>query len=320
MKDEHNHFKVKILADSYCEQEQINGEIASSRVTSFELEYYRYIHCEMLTHRVASRNAASSRAIPVIKKIKQVWNDPALAVFWGVNRKGMQAVEEMSGFRLKAAKFTWRLASKFACIFAYTLQKLGLHKQLTNRLLEPFEIYKVVFTATEFENFFKLRDHPDAQPEFQVLARAMRKALDNSEPMKIFPGEYHLPYIDRVRNDDGTLSYYSEGVEVSLDDAIMISISCAAQASYRLLDMTLNKAKSIYKKLILSAPSHDSPREHQCTPMKSMKFDMFEGLTWQDGVTHMSRDGYKWSGNLRGFIQCRHGYTPDVENILSVED
>ena len=299
-----------ILADSV-------SSVSGKRITTFELEYPRLIHAELMTHRLFSRNAASSRAIPIKKKIKMIWNSPAMPVHWGKNQPGMQAKAELQGFKRSLAKFAWKTASKLACISTYALFKLGIHKQIVNRILEPFERYKVVLTATEFENWFWLRDHEDAQPEIRELARVMSKAREESNPFELHPGEWHLPYVSTKRRDigqhgGGSIIYKVGDEEVDLNTAQQVSASCCAQVSYRVLNQSIEKAKDIFSKLMNSVPSHSSPTEHQATPMKC--FDNLSyiatGVDYEDGITHTSLKSDMngcdlWSGNFCGWIQYR---------------
>ena len=250
---------VKIIADSINEQNQ--------RVTTMELEYPRFIHSEFMTHRVFSRNAASSRAIPIQKLMQQVIEDPATPVEWGSNQSGMQAGEEV--FDKESCNMAWREAARMAVKSAKKLEALGLHKQIVNRVLEPFQRMKTVVTATDWENFFELRAHKDAQPEIQMLARMMHNAMLVSTPKKITRGEWHLPYIT-----DEMLEKHGLGV------CKMISASCCAQVSYRLLDDSVDKATMVYDRLVNSTPIHASPFEHQATPYaeKCCNFNGFKQL------------------------------------------
>lgn len=297
--------KAKILADS------VSG-ISGKRITSFELEYPRYVHAELLTHRLFSRNAASSRAIPVHKKLKMVWKDPVIPIKWGKNKPGMQSSDEFTGWRASVLKFAWKSASKLACISAWTLMKLGLHKQWAGRCLEWFERYKVVLTATEYENWEWLRDHEDAQPEIRELAKCMIEARDESKPMTLHPGEWHLPYVHTQRDLTGDIAYVIDGHEVDLDTAQKVSASCCAQVSYRVLNMEINKAKNIFNKLIESVPVHASPTEHQATPMwgwDTLAYGLYE-WAFEEGITHIKLqedlEGCDlWSGNFCSWIQYR---------------
>src|SRR5690606_34088242 len=160
------------------------------RLITSELTYPRIIHAEFMTHRMFSRNAASSRAIPISKMMKMVQDNPAMPVYWGKNMKGMSSDSLVSD--VESAKACWIAASKSAIESAVQLTKHDLHKQITNRVLEPFQYITVICTATEYSNFFKLRDHKDAQPEIAELAKIWRAAQDSSEPQERI---WHIPYI-----------------------------------------------------------------------------------------------------------------------------
>ena len=306
---------AKIIAISVAP----NGQM----IVTWELEYQRFIHGEFMTHRLFSRNAASSRAIPVATIIKQVNDDPAMPIHWGANQSGMQASNELSPVMQVGAKWAWKMAAKAAVKWAEAMVKLGLHKQATNRILEPFQTMKTVMTATCMDNFFWLRNHPDAQPEIKELARLMWEALQASTPFELKPGEWHVPYVWTGRNAAGEVAYgldtgrVENGLkvydELSLENALQISSSCCAQVSYRRLDDTLEKAQMVYKRLVDSEPVHASPFEHQATPMIDPEYeDMLvrrfsedaEGA-FDEGVTHTDRNGKNWSGNFVGWVQHR---------------
>ena len=303
--------QVRLIKDSIA-----NG----IRLPTFILEYNRYIHSELLTHRVLSKNSSSSRAIPTSAIIQNIRDNPAEAVWWGKNMSGMQAKEALSGWRLKLAKLVWASARECAILGARLFNAIGLHKQLANRILEPFQNIRVVVTATEWNNFFTLRDHPDAQPEFAALARMMKLAMEASTPTVLQPGEWHIPYVTCHRMPNGRIAYLqpeitqTECVEITLEEALMISASMAAQESYRKSDPSLEKAKKIYAQLVESKPAHSSPSEHQAMAMFSTGVmnlpdeeiaDVFKAMVTTEGVTHVDKAGNFWSGNLRGYVQYR---------------
>lgn len=239
--------EAKVIKDSIAKD--------CSRITSVQLRYPRFIHAELMTHRVFSRNSASSRAIPIEKLIDEAVNDPAYPTFFGKNQKGMQAWEEVDD-KNKALKL-WLFARDDAVINARILASAGLHKQIVNRVLEPFVHINVLVTATDFSNFFELRDHKDAQPEIQELAKEIKKALETSTPNMLEYDEWHLPYIGDVTN------------YASLDEAKKVSAARCASVSYKTVDgkeMTVEKALEIYSKLVGSHPFHASPFEHQARP------------------------------------------------------
>lgn len=272
------------------------------QIISFELEYPRFIHAEFMTHRVFSRNAASSRAIPISKNIEQVKNRLAHPIHWGVNKPGMQASDELEGDMRINVQQDWVRASQFACHIAERFQTFEAHKQLSNRVLEPFVHMKTVMTTTEIKNFMELRDHKDAQPEIAALARAMAVAVSESEPLVLKEGEYHVPYVDRLRNSEGVLDYFINGAKVSVEIALQVSASACAQVSYRILNLGIEKAQAIYQKLVTGKPVHASPFEHQATPLIAPKKT---AKTWPAGVTHLDRNGEFWSGNFHGWLQNR---------------
>lgn len=254
---------AKVIADSV-------NTLTGVRLTTFEVESARMIWSEVMTHRVFSRNAASTRAIPVKNMISRVWNDPFMPVWWGKNQAGMQAKEELTGFKLWLAKLSWKGCSKVACAMAYSLSKIGMHKQIAGRVLEPFSMIKAVISSTELDNWYALRRHEDAQPEIRALADAMWEVQQKSTPKKLYPGQWHLPYVRTEEDGVGSIAiqrYFDEdGNEINRDLAIMISTSCCAQVSYRKNDPSPDKAEAIYDRLINSNPPHMSPAEHQATP------------------------------------------------------
>lgn len=280
------------------------------RITTVELEYPRFIHSEVMTHRMFSRNSASSRAIPVAKIIEQVETNPAMPIHWGKNQPGMQANEELQGVEREAMIQSWIASAKEAASRAKVMSQIGGHKQIVNRILEPYQIMKVLVTATEWQNFFHLRDHEDAQPEIKELAVQIKKAIQESVPDKLECGMWHLPYIV-TKFEQGEQTYWLDAeTEVSLEDAQKVSCSACAQVSYRKLDTSLEKAKELYKKLVESEPVHASSFEHCAKVMKTDKWPQYICPdVWidveEEGITHADRDGVYWSGNFKGWIQYR---------------
>lgn len=287
---------AKVVADSV-------SSVSGKRITTFELEYPRFIHSEFMTHRLFSRNAASSRAIPVEKVIDQVESDPATPIHWGKNQSGMQAKEQLQGEPLENAVMWWEILAGTTGEKARILKDTGVHKQVVNRVLEPYQFIKVVCTATEFDNFFWLRCHEDAQPEIRELAECMYEAYKMSVPESLNPGEWHTPYVSHMNDEWGNLKYYidvdGETKVLSLAEALRVSSSCCAQISFRVLDESLEKAEKIYKMLVESEPVHASPFEHSATPMR-------DGAALEDeGVTSLHKELGLMSGNLAGWVQYR---------------
>lgn len=308
---EHN-YEVELVADSTSEN--------SKRISTFVLTYPRFVHAELMTHRVFSRNAMSSRAIPVQKMISHIEDRPAMPIHWGKNQPGMQANEEHDedvtinlSWLLNDLSYTlpkkeaWKEAMKFAVSVADGFAKAGYHKQIVNRILEPFQFIRTVVTATEFDNWYWLRDHSDAQPEIKRVAEMMLTLHNQSTPHKLHHTEWHTPFYG-----DGVWSaHYTDDLGVDfdkfgmcLDDALKISASCSAQASFRKADDSIEKARDIYQRLVDSKPIHASPFEHQAKPMQNVSgYEPFKGTS--EGTTHMDMNGNYWSGNFKGWVQHR---------------
>lgn len=235
---------------------------------------------EFMTHRMFSRNSASSRAIPIEKMIKMVQTNPAMPVFWGKNKKGMSADAQLDD--ISRCKSLWLKGRDRAVLTAKAMLDAGLHKQITNRVLEPWLWHTVICTATEWSNFFALRDHEDAQPEIAHLARLMREAQSKSIPET---NEIHLPYI--VDED------YSDAVDFSETDLVeslfKVSSARCARVSYLTHDgkREISKDLELFDKLVTgSGHGHWSPMEHPALAI--------------DEMTEMD-----WSGNFRGWMQYR---------------
>ncbi len=277
--------EARVICDSVSPQ--------GKRITTLQLKFHRFILPEFNTHRLFSRNASSSRAIPVAKMIEHVRNDPAMPIHWGKNQAGMQAREELTGSDVDAAKALWLEAAENATDVANAMNNFGVHKQVVNRLLEPFQWIHVVVTATEWDNFFMLRDHPAAQPEIQELARLMKKAMNESIPKELVIGEWHLPYVTDKEVQD--MIYTNQ-----FNNAIKCSAARCARVSYIKHDGQLPSIEDdleLYNMLVTrpytdkrgttygdNDPIHASPIEHQATPAEY-------------GSVH--------SGNFVGWIQYR---------------
>ena len=283
---------AKIIADSYS---AINGK----RITTFELQYPRFIHSELMTHRLFSRNAMSSRAVPIEKMIEQVRSDPAKPIHWGKNQSGMQSKQQLDGFELDIVQALWENSANEVAHTAKQMSQQGAHKQIVNRILEPFQLMKTVLTATEFDNFFWLRKHEDAQPEIKELAERMYEQLEWNKllTVELDSGDWHTPYYEA--------GYWLKESETPLEDALAISSSCCAQVSYRLLDDSIEKARKVYQRLVESTPVHASPFEHQATPIEFDGANTTNGFIWEEGVTSIDRNGDFWSGNFKSWIQYR---------------
>lgn len=243
---------AKVVADSIAPH--------GGRITTLQLRYPRIIHAELLTHRAFSRNASSSRAIPAKKMREMVAADPFIPRVWPQNKPGMQATEDLGPDAATSAEHCWRAALAAALDNHAALEAIGVHKQVLNRLLEPFGMIDVVLTSTNFEHFFQLRDHPAAQPEMQELARAMRRAIAQSSPSEFRHRErdWHLPYLTDAERQDLPIPWARE-----------VSAARCARVSYLRHDgvpSSLEEDRALYHRLVGSIPRHASPCEHQAVP------------------------------------------------------
>lgn len=264
------------------------------------LRYPRWIHAELMTHRVFSRNAASSRAIPVAKLIQDVIDNPAMPIYWGKNQKGMQAGEEINeivyvdprrgvdGITTSAPMFredAWLYHRDQAVKMAQAFADAGYHKQIVNRLLEPFAHITVLVSSTEWSNFLALRDHADAEPHIAILAREIRRELEREDNIQVLePGEWHMPFVA-----------HEPGARGGAQALIKKSVACCASTSYKTVDgfeMTLEKAIELHDKLVGATPLHASPAEHVA------QADRYSGGWW--GWSYPGEHG-----NFDGFRQYR---------------
>jgi thymidylate synthase ThyX len=297
-------YEAKILADSLSEQ--------GNRLTTLEVTFPRFILAEFNTHRVLSRNSASSRAIPTENRIKQVLENPVLPLEWGANKPGMQAELEIGDENKQAAEFNWLSVRDYSVLGAVALlggvnvlkgtelqtrikelqdvyernddnafialEGESVHKQVVNRILEPFLWHTVVATGTEWENFYALRAHPAAQPEIKHTAELMKNAMDSSIPDNLDQNEWHIPFIleeEKEKYSPKTLAKFA--------------VARCARVSYETHDTgKIDHEKDIKLHDDLASMGHMSPFEHVARPMT---------------IDELSTS--KWSGNFKGWHQYR---------------
>lgn len=257
------------------------------RITTFVLTYPRFIHAEFMTHRVFSRNASSSRAIPVKKQIEMVMDNPAIPLAFTKNQKGMQGGETLDSKSHELAVKCWLHARDNAANWAKELADLEVHKQYANRILEPFAHITVVCTATDFANFFALRLHSMAQPEICELAKQMWVVYQTNVPENLLEGQFHLPFIN---HDDFNLNteWFAKVQEEDYSFLqVKRSVARCARVSYLNHEgkiPTIEEDLQLYDRLLGQLPIHASPAEHQA---------------------RASSDPNLKSGNFRGWIQYR---------------
>lgn len=276
-----------------------------SRITTLILEYPRYIHSEFMTHRVLSKNSASSRAIPSSKIIDEVKNNTVYPI-WTKEKRGMQGeviTDEVLIGELDADVYFMR---DWIIGEVNNLRIKGVHKQNANRYLEPFQYIKVICTGTEWTNFFELRDHPDAMPEIQELAKAIKKAMDESEPQFLHHGEWHIPF-DIDHDLTFGLVVQEKGINI-LTGHLRVSVARCARISYFTFDslsIDYKKDLELYDKLAASNPKHLSPTEHQARVPTEQELDHFSSRYMTHEVGKCEYHKGKYISNLSGWIQYR---------------
>lgn len=290
---------AKVIADSISPD--------NIRLTTLQLRYPRFIHSELMTHRVFSRNASSSRAVKVERMIEDIQHDTAVPIHWGKNQPGMQAREECNEpiwiYRtgeddgIASREEAWLEARDHAIDLAQSFHFAGYHKQIINRLLEPFVHINVLVTSCYWANWDKLRDHPDAMPEICELAKQTKIARNGSTPKLLQSGEWHLSY---VTDDDCNLEkirfVYGRDDLSYIDALIRVSVARCARVSYLTHEQKVpefQKDLELYERLVGSEPLHASPAEHQATPDTRL-------LSVAPYWTH-----WREHGNFRGWRQYR---------------
>jgi hypothetical protein len=266
----------------------------------------RIILAEVNTHRVFSRCSASSRAIPIEKRIAEVMSDPYIPKKWLANQRGMQGGEELSLSAQAAARTQWLIARDRAVEQATVLKDLGVHKQWSNRLLEPFLWHTAIISSTEWSNFFNQRIHPKAQPDMFDTALAMGVAMRDSRPKKLLSEhEWHLPFIDK--DDFDSHPEFNRGYEWK-----KVSVGRCARISYMNHNGVRDVADDIKLHDSMIQDGHMSPFEHVARPMTEKELQ-FGTLCWTlEKGNHIEAP---FNGNFRGWVQFRKEITGEEDMI-----
>lgn len=273
------HIDAKVIADS------INPN-TGKRITTLAIKIPRIILSEHNTHRSLSRNFSSSRAIPAKKLRKEAWEHPFVPIYWGANKSGMSADQQLTGFNLSMAKFSWKLAGKFAVMFHKMMEIVGVHKQTCNRIIEPWMSVVGTITSTEWDNFLRLRYDRNAQPEIIVLAKKIHDAIKASEPTVPENG-IHLPFIDE-----------EERKTFPIDQLIKISVARCCRTSY---------ANCLGKK---SQPEEDIKLYHRL--LDNGHFSPFEHIALIPNHGRVAKElQYDLQRNFRGWYQLRAFIQPE---------
>lgn len=273
----YEHGACRVIADSVAP----TGE----RATTFEMILWRPMLPENNTYKMTSRNAASSRAIPLRRKtgspgvLDLIEQHPAGPLKWGAEKPGMQSGDELVNGSLSAAKVEWDLAREDAIRHAERMSSIGVHKSIINRLLEPFMWVRLVQTSTDWANMIAQRSNyktDEAQAEIAVMADSVADLLDYHTPNPLSPGVWHLPYLLPEERD-----------ELTLDEARAVSAARCARTSYLTFERKIctDDDVRLFEKLRAAEPGHFSPMEHQATPLGRLDRPL---------------------GNLVGYRQFRH--------------
>lgn len=239
------------------------------RLTTIEVTFHRFVLAEFNTHRVFSRNSASSRAIPFRKQMERVLTDPAVPVSFPREQKGMQGGDELVGDDLFDAQEEWLAARSSAVQHAMRLHDMGVHKSVVNRILEPFMWHTVIVTATDWHGFWNQRCSPLAQPEIRVAAEEMLHAYEESEPTPVGFDEWHTPYIQ-------------PGEEFDLSTRKKVSVARCARVSYLTHDGVRDASKDLelFDRLVQADPMHASPLEHVARPTQEGEYPLGNFTGW----------------------------------------
>lgn len=323
-------YSVKILKDSVAPSEK--------RLTTWELTYPRMVHAELMTHRLFSRNSASSRAIPNEKLRQRIKDDPAMPVWWGKNQAGMQAREELRDMSpdeiearggagmipynerqaLTAAKEQWLRCCDIMLNGSQHLADIGLHKQISNRLVEPWMFITVIVSATEFDNWFHLRNHKDAQPEIAFIAKEMWHQYQEAIPQELAAGEWHLPLIseeDRADALEAMKVIYRDAPTLLHQNTVellkKVSTGRVARVSYLTHEgkRDLIEDVKLHDRLIAGIPTgepiHMSPFEHIAQALTTQQWNSLA----KNEVMRAMEEGRPFNqsifGNFTGWKQYR---------------
>lgn len=249
-------YNAKIVLDSV-------GNLGQ-RITTFEIEMPKWLVAEFNTHRMLSRNSASSRAIPTKQIIERVMTDPVIPIDFRSKNTGMVANEILSDEEYEQAKYMWLQARDLMVLQVEEMMKIGdgIDKQRINRLLEPWMYTVVVATATEWENFFYLRDSKEAQPEFAHIAHMMNELYTNNIASYRL---WHLPYLEEDNIDQdaidlcGANDYELDAVQTAM---MLISAARCGRVSYYRQGDSKSQKDDVLRGESFATNKHWSPLEH----------------------------------------------------------
>jgi len=295
-------YEARILADSISP--------AKHRLTTFLVTFPRIVLAEVNTHKMLSKSSASSRAIPVEKRIAAVEADPFVPEAFGRNKAGMQHDEVLEGDADAAARFHWAIAQQGMIAQARVLAGINVHKQLANRLLEPFSWHTAIISGTDWDNFWHLRVHPAAQGEFSKAAAMMLNLYSSSAPRRLEYGEWHLPFVPELDIE----AVRREGAQPEWVNWAKVSVARCGRVSFNRHELR-DFDKDIARAEEFARNGHMAPLEHAARPMSPWELDAFEqyeALFWVDG------EGERTMRVTEKFLDAVHDHSPDFEHIRLV--
>lgn len=285
-----------IIADSLNEFGQ--------RLTTFVLVFPRIVLAEFNTHRMLSKNSASSRAIPFEKMLRMVQENPFIPIKWMKDHKGMQGTEYFEDPDINTITSQWLNARDEAVISAQILNRVGITKQICNRLLEPFMWHTVICTGTEWENFFALRAHDQAEIHIQELAYKMLEAYNESKPKQLKAGEWHIPFGDRIDIQRVKQTFMAADSTVN-SYKVKIATARCARVSYLNFEGKDDYEADVKLHDMLLKSGHMSPFEHCAKAMNFIQHSQWRGGLLVAEPEEARNASAGWCGNFRGFIQYR---------------
>ena len=337
--------KVEIVADS--------ANSFGDRLTSLVLTYPRIIHSEMMTHRMFSRNASSSRAVPVDKMIKAVRENTFCPFEFQKSHKGMQGSEYFTGADRQECINLWLESAELALQQAEKMKAKCISKQIINRILEPYQYYTVLITGSKegWQNFFNLRcpsykliglDEENVKSRKEWLEKIQfSSALHPSmypktdvEWLQINKGQAEIHIMDLAEKiydavNESTPKQLQAGewhipmisdlesLKLSTDDQIKLSVGRAANTSYTVVgdekELTLEHAIKIHDKCVELV--HSSVFEHCARAMSDEEYKVFiKGKNIGTIAPYLFDDISKgWCNNLKGFIPYRYFIDNKIE-------
>lgn len=316
-------YRAEVVADSVSPQ--------GKRVTTLEAEMPRIVLAEFNTHRMFSRNSASSRAIPVHKQIEKLLVEPFIPERFGINQKGMQSYAWLDGLARDEALRIWLRGRDRAVTTAFELI-LGEER--------ASDMFKYSPTAGEYATIDQL------EAGFEAAKKLIIKELDKEDPADVEILNVHKQLANRglepymwhtvivtatewenfmaLRIDEHAQAEIRKPAELmlaamksstpealdygqwhvpfvqpdekqELDTETKIKISCArcARTSYLTHRGVRDYGEDLTMYGRLAGPGHMSPMEHSCRP---------------------NEEGEPQKGNLLGWHQHRADL-PHEENF-----